>query len=158
MNTGKLYARIALLVDAVSNCAALGKTEWQATYEASLRALEEFLPSGSGVDCGTKIDLDASLRRPGKIALTLSYHHMNEDGFYDGWTEHAVTVCPSLTSGFVLTISGRDRNGIKEYLHELLADSLHQEIAQEENGDYFSPALRESAARFKADVAAGRIT
>lgn len=74
------------------------------------------LPSGSGIDCGTKIDLDASNRN--KLVLLAAYHHMNESGMYDGWTEHRIIVVPDLASGFTLNITGRNRNGIKEYLYD----------------------------------------
>jgi hypothetical protein len=46
--------------------------------------LEDFLPSGSGIDSGTKINLDKS--QSDKIILTFDYHHMDEHGFYDGWS------------------------------------------------------------------------
>jgi hypothetical protein len=46
--------------------------------------LETFLPRGSGIDSGTKIDLDKS--EPNKIVLTFDYHHMDEHGYYDGWS------------------------------------------------------------------------
>ncbi len=46
--------------------------------------LEAFLPRGSGIDSGTKIDLDKS--EPDKIVLTFDYHHMDENGYYDSWS------------------------------------------------------------------------
>lgn len=82
----------------------------------------EYLPSGSGVDCGTAVDLAASTGE--KIVLTCSFHHMDDGGGYAGWTEHGITVRASLIHGITLGISGRDRNGIKEYLHELYHHAL----------------------------------
>jgi hypothetical protein len=55
---------------------------------------------------------------------------MNEGGMYDAWTEHTIRVRPSLSSGFTLTISGRDRNEIKEYLHELILASASERITR----------------------------
>jgi hypothetical protein len=51
---------------------------------------------------------------------------MNDVGYYDGWTEHTVTVTGSLTSGYKMTISGRDRNDIKEYLYETFSAWLDE--------------------------------
>lgn len=78
--------------------------------------VKEHMPSGSGFDNGTRIDLDRS--HADKLVFTTAFHHMNAGGFYDGWTEHTVTVTPSLLMGFHLRISGRDRNDIKDYISE----------------------------------------
>jgi len=85
------------------------------------------MPSGSGIDSGTTLDFDKS--SGSKLVFSTSYHHMTEDGMYDGWTEHVVTVKPSLMFGFDLAISGRDRNDIKEYLHEVYHDTLMTDVA-----------------------------
>lgn len=53
-----------------------------------------------------------------------SVHHMNPDGYYDGWTEHTVTVTPSFIGRFDLKVSGRDRNGIKDYIAEVFGSVL----------------------------------
>jgi len=55
---------------------------------------------------------------------------MNEHGFYDGWTEHRITVKPSLAFGFELTISGRDRNEIKDYLSDVFYLWLREETEE----------------------------
>lgn len=54
---------------------------------------------------------------------------MNENGFYDGWTEHTITVRADLAHGFKISISGRNRNEIKDYLHEVFSDCLETEIS-----------------------------
>lgn len=86
---------------------------------------KNLLPSGSGVDSGTQIDRDKS--NPGKIVLSTSYHHMDEGGCYDGWTEHTVIVTPSF-SGFDLRITGRNRNDIKDYLGDRYYHALAEKI------------------------------
>lgn len=83
------------------------------------------LPSGSGIDNGTKIDLDKS--SPEKIVLEFGYHRMNDAGYYDGWTEHSAVIKPSLAFGLDLKITGRNRNQIKGYLHE----TYHYELTRE---------------------------
>jgi hypothetical protein len=129
-----LIQAIASTVTARANCAAAmadqpidhPKREWYARHTAQLQTIgRDRLPSGSGIDCGTAIDLDAS--RPNRIVLTLSYHHMAESGMYDGWTDHTVIVTPDLLSGFTLRITGRDRNSIKEYLYQVYDTVLHEQ-------------------------------
>jgi len=86
------------------------------------------LPSGSGIDCGTKIDRDAS--KSNRLVFTFEYHHMNDYGMYDGWTSHKAIVTPDLTAhdGFSLRITGRNRNQIKEYLHQCFDAALCETI------------------------------
>ncbi len=102
------------------------KAEWRDRWEDRIESLvREFMPSGAGFDNGTKLDLDASHSE--KLVFTTAYHHMNEGGFYNGWTEHTVTVTPSFT-GFNLRISGRNRNEIKEYILEQFMYSLMADV------------------------------
>lgn len=89
--------------------------------------MEAALPSGSGIDRGTIIDRERS--RPDRIVLVCSFHHMNEHGYYDGWTDHEVIVRPSLAWGFTLRVTGRDRNGIKDYLHDVYMHALREEAS-----------------------------
>lgn len=83
-------------------------------------------PSGSGVDCGTRLSEKATTNR---IVLSLSYHHMNEEGMYDGWTEHEITVTPDFISAVDLHITGRDKNQIKDFLHDTYRYWLTRVIA-----------------------------
>ncbi len=120
-----LYREIAALLQAIANCRKAGNHEWLEKHSERLEELVDMLPSGSGIDNGTKLDADAS--GPHKLVFTLGYHHMNDAGMYDGWTEHKLTVTPSF-DGIDLHISGRDRNGIKEYLYETYHYALTQEV------------------------------
>ncbi len=87
--------------------------------------LLSFAPSGSGFDCGTSL-IDGDEK---KITFHTSFHHMNECGMYDGWTEHDVIVTPAF-DGFNLRVTGRDRNQIKNYI----ADVFHTWLSEKENG------------------------
>jgi hypothetical protein len=98
------------------NCIRSGNQEWLDRWEAFLLALQKELPRGSGIDRGTTIDFDCS--RGEKIVLRTSFHHMDENGVYDGWTEHTIRITPAFR-GFDLSISGRNKNEIKEYLAEV---------------------------------------
>ena len=122
----KVYQKLASMVQARLNCIESKNEEWFEKWSEMINGLVENGPSGSGIDLGTKIDL--KLSHGEKLVLYTSYHHMNEGGMYDGWTEHKITVTPSLAFGFNLNIGGRDRNMIKEYLHEVYSTWLEENV------------------------------
>lgn len=88
------------------------------------RLVKNYLPSGSGIDSGTRIDWDAT--RPNRIVFVFGFHHMDESGCYDGWTEHSAIITPDLVFGFSIRITGRDRNQVKDYLHECFDCALSE--------------------------------
>jgi hypothetical protein len=55
---------------------------------------------------------------PDKLVFNTSFHHMDENGYYTGWTDHNIIVTPTFGS-FKIAITGKDRGGIKEYLHDV---------------------------------------
>jgi hypothetical protein len=127
-----IYAALASLIQAAQNCQQSNNAEWLARHKANAEQIvKDFLPSGSGWDCGTKLDWDASTAE--RIVFRGSFHHMDENGFYCGWTYHTVTVRPSLQNGFNLSISGRDRNEIKEVLHSEFDYMLRLIVAQQDS-------------------------
>lgn len=97
---------------------------FMAECENRLDKLEKMLPSGSGIDCGCKIDVSASGKN--KVVITFDFHHMNENGYYDGWTSHKLIVSPSFGFDFEMNISGRDKNDTKEYLYDLFDSVLRE--------------------------------
>jgi len=122
-----LYKEIATLINARNNCLQNNNNDWLVKREQKLeRIAKNLLPSGSGFDCGTKIDIDKS--KDDKIILTTSYHHMNDVGMYDGWNDYVITLKPSLVFDFELKIKGVNRNDIKNYMYEYFQDVLSQEI------------------------------
>ena len=127
----KLYRELASCVQARLNCQKSNNQEWYCRHTETIDALVDMLPSGSGIDRGTKIDLEKSTSE--KLVFNVSFHHMDENGFYDGWTEHVITVRPSLQFDIDLTISGRNRNDIKEYLHEVYSAALLDDIEFDES-------------------------
>ena len=130
-----LASKIASLVDARARCLKTGNT-WADKHESMIRALvREFLPSGSGFDNGTAIYLDES--SADKIVLATSFHHMDEMGGYDGWTDHKITVKPSLVFGFTLSIGGRDRNQIKDYIADTFNACLSLELTLERERELY---------------------
>ena len=117
---------LASCIQARLNCKERGNDEWYCRHSDTIDQLTELLPSGSGFDSGTKIDLDRSTGE--KIVMSADFHHMNDGGYYDGWTEHTVTVRASLLFGIDLSVSGRNRNDIKDYIHEVYQSALLEEI------------------------------
>ena len=119
---------LAIALRAKNDCLISGNLEWHDKWDAKIDWIcEQFLPSGSGIDCGTELDEERSNEK--RLVFTCEYHHMNEDGMYDGWTSHTITVRPAF-DGLDITIGGRDRNQIKEYLHETYQSAM-EEICHE---------------------------
>lgn len=111
-----IAAKLSLLLQARTNCGKLGNKEWFARHEAAAHEICKNGPSGSGIDQGTKLDVACS--DADKLVFIVAFHHMNEVGYYDGWTEHTIRVYPAF-QGVRLTISGEDRDEIKDYLHDV---------------------------------------
>jgi hypothetical protein len=143
--TRPLYQTIASLVDARIRCeqnATAGSPQVMDGDQDVTRAhwldmagqhrarvdqlVSRYLPSGSGWDNGTKLDYNMS--NANRLVFHGSFHHMNDNGFYDGWTDHQVIVTASLTSGIDVRVTGRNRNDIKDYLAEMFQHMLTQEM------------------------------
>jgi len=109
----RLYQHIARRLEAIQSC----NDEWIDKHEQAIESLViGYMPHGSGIDNGTFIDIVNST--PNKLIFTFGYHHMNENGYYDGWTEHKLIVTPSFAFGIDIRITGRNRNDIKDYLYQ----------------------------------------
>lgn len=122
MKTQTVAQALATAIVARKNCWESGNKEWFARWEdRALKLVRDCMPSGSGIDCGTTLDLDAS--NGNALRFTFSFHHMDENGFYCGWTEHKLVVKPAF-EGFNLHITGPDRNQIKDYLYQIYGDAL----------------------------------
>ena len=122
----RVFEAIATAFYAKRNCEKSDNSVWREIWADRIAPLcREELPSGRGLS-GVSFDWEAS--KPERLVFLLSFHHMNHGGFYDGWTDHSAIVTPSFVGGFDLRLTGRDRNGIKDYLGELLHHSLSKEI------------------------------
>lgn len=113
-------------------------TQYVEQRRAEIKALVDLLPSGSGWDNGTEIDEIAT--SPTRLVLYGSFHHMDEYGYYDGWTDHQIVVTPSLQNDFELRITGQNRNDIKDYLHEMFDFALRQPVDEWAIRDKAKPA------------------
>lgn len=131
MSNRPLYQVLASLIDAHARCMERSghADEWRKRYRDRIKALvRDKMPSGSGCDIGTKIDLETS--KPDRLVFCVEFHHMDDHGHYDGWTSHEVIVTPSLQFGISLRITGRNRNEIKDHLHEIFDLSLRAEVQE----------------------------
>lgn len=123
----KLYQVIAQTFAAYLNCEKSGNAEWLERHAEKIESiLKDRFPRGSGFDCGTSFHWNDS--KPERLVFTTSFHHRDEHGYYDGWSEHRITVRPSLVLGFTLTVSGKNRNGIKEHISEVFGDILDSDV------------------------------
>lgn len=119
--------KIASAFDAYQRCIKHNNSEWESKWEEEINQLvKDYFPSGSGIDSGCKFDWDRS--RNDRLVFTFGFHHMNDGGYYDGWTDHSLVVTPSLQFGFDMKITGKDRNQIKEYLYQVFAPCLEHVI------------------------------
>jgi hypothetical protein len=134
-----LYTVLASLMGAYHRCIESRNEEWERKHRERIEALvRQYLPSGSGFDTGTKIDFACSTEE--RLEFDTAFHHMNDVGYYDGWTEHGIIVTPSLSSGFKLRITGRNRRDIKDYIAEQVDHILHEEVEE-----YEQPAATDTA-------------
>jgi hypothetical protein len=102
--------------------------EWIAKWSLRIEGLKALLPSGSGTDSGTEIVEVTEMY----LKLECSFHHLDEHGSYDGWTEHRIRATPTF-GGLKITISGPDRNEIKDYLHDVYHHALTRAIEWSED-------------------------
>ena len=104
----KVYQQLARLVD------------WNPTGEyldSKNEQMEDlvknYLPSGSGFDGDISIDEKSTDK---KIILHVEYHHMNDNGFYDGWSTFKIIITPSLAYDYSLVVKGE--TVVKKYFYD----------------------------------------
>jgi len=133
--TYPLYVAAAQTIKALSNCERRGNHKWARRWTAYLeRQLAAALPNGAGFDRGCSfIYSDAPCSY---LTIIAPFHVMNEHGVYDGWEEYEVHVHPSLAHGFTLTCTrGRDRNGVKGYVLDILSEALNATAPERDTRD-----------------------
>lgn len=108
-------SRLANLVQAVQSENI--SPEWVDKHTISIEEMLKALPHGSGID--GKCEIQMELCQRDKLVFLVEFHHMDEHGGYDGWTYHNLILRPSFIHEFTITVTGKNRNNIKEYLHDL---------------------------------------
>lgn len=114
--------QLASCIDARHRNQKLGREDWVNQFDEKIQELIKCLPSGSGFDAGTKLNLSDS--KAEKIVFETKFHHLNERGFYEGWTSHSIIITPSLQFGYKMRITGPNKHDIKEYIREVFDNLL----------------------------------
>ena len=142
----KVYQAIAGKLAAIQNCRESNNAEWLRRHSDSLRQLvSNFLPSGSGFDCGTKLH---HASKPDRLELTFDYHHMDQYGSYDGWSAHDVVVTPSMLNEIDIEIEpDEDYAQAKEQEYSELVSGLSEDEESE-----LSPHDHESFLEYAAET------
>lgn len=100
-------------------------TQQLEAMDAAIDAIMSTAPHGSGFDMEATLDLTS---KGDRLVINMAFHHMDDNGYYDGWTEHSIIVTPTLDHvGFNLRITGRDKREIKEYIAETYYHWLSEE-------------------------------
>ena len=105
---------------------------WKDIWSDVLEHIEKnHLPSGSGFDSGCSVNLVES--KVNRLVIDFDYHHMDENGYYDGWSHNQIIVTPSLVWEFDIKVvnkkGGRriesyDRDYFVETFNYILGDDL----------------------------------
>ncbi len=123
----RLIEKIAHSIQAYHNCLEKNNQKWATVHLTELLNIEKNdLPSGAGFDNGSKILVDESSSN--RIVFETAFHHMNEHGFYDGWTNHTVIVRPDFVLDLDVSVKGNNRNQIKDYIAEYFQQILLNEV------------------------------
>lgn len=122
----EFYTQVARTLQALKDCQNPKDDnddcvyDWETKLDAILQKLiNENLPSGSGFDAG--VWLLEKETTPERLVFQADFHHINNSRWGNGWTCHKIIITPSLQFGFNVKVTGRNRNGIKDYITEVFA-------------------------------------
>jgi len=102
-----------------------GISKWVNHWEEQIHSIMETAPSGSGINNGTILLQDEC--RDQRLVFRLGYHHMDDGGYYVGWSWHNVVVKPEF-NGLNIRVTGKNVRDIKEHLHEMMYNWLTYDI------------------------------
>jgi hypothetical protein len=88
-----LAHKIASSCQARHNCIASKNHNWESIHTDKIESYNDLLPSGSGIDSGSTIDIESS--NQDQVIITADYHAMNDVGMYSGWFGFKITVTPA---------------------------------------------------------------
>ena len=92
------------------------------------RIEKEYLPHGGGFDCGCNIITEK--RYQNRIIIKAEFHAMDDNGYYIGWYTYKIIVKPTFQHGLDFTITGRDYNGLREYVGDCMYNALDMEVVK----------------------------
>lgn len=87
--------------------------------------IDGYLPSGAGLDMGVSLD-DSS--HEDRLVFQANFHHMDEHGYYDGWSDHKVIITPTFIGDFNIRVTGRNVNNIKDHIADTFYHCLSIEV------------------------------
>ena len=124
MEKKPLYRKLAQYIEARENCIKNKNDDWTDKWDEKIDKIINNLPHGSGIDGKTEIDLEKS--NSNRIVINSEFHHMNDGGFYDGWTNFTIVIKPSLAHLFELQIKGKfgKYQDTRGYLEELFGTTF----------------------------------
>lgn len=136
-----LYKELSSLIQARNTCNTSNNQEWFKKHTETIHRLTTaHLPQGWSIELDRAIGTGTELvSHADKLVFEGSYHHMNDVGYWDGWTDHIIVLTPSLLSDFNLRISGRNRNEIKDFLHDIFDTAMREDVTY----DLYSPLFPE---------------
>ena len=123
----KVYQKMARLVD------------WNPTggyiiskNEQMEDLVKNYLPSGSGFDGDISIDEKSTDE---KIIIHVEYHHMDINGFYDGWSTFKVIITASMAYNYSMQVKGESvvrkyfyHVGFDDFVMSVFRDCLDKEM------------------------------
>lgn len=137
MKTELLYKKLSAALQAQKNCLEHKNPTWHAIWSDRVEKIMRSAPSGSGFNTGTSLEY---VQEPDtELRFCTEYNHMDEAGYYDGWTTHVVKVTPRF-SGIDIKVTGKNKNDIKEYIGDVFYDWLTTELDE----DYFPAKQKEN--------------
>jgi len=116
----KIYQELATLTDARLRCIQMDNKEWEEKHTEKIEEMVKRFPIDDPI-------FDFYESNGQKLVIHSSYHHMNENGFWDGYSDFTIKVTSDLMFGFKLSILGkfpRKYESTKDYLHELISSEL----------------------------------
>ena len=120
------------------------QTNADARHENVLESLMKHMPSGSGIDAGTKLLLEESNNT--KLVFLVEYHHMNQNGYYCGWSSRKIVITPSLTSPYSMEFIDEDASGadLTEVGEETSEEYDNSEFTLDSTNDYLADTFRQA--------------
>lgn len=115
-----LANEFAFTILQIKNCRNSKNHEFLNIAEQRLsRLTKDFIESGPIESVYCSID-DSSLE---KIVFHVTFHHMNDLGYYCGYTEHKVTIRQTFI-GLCVTVSGQNKRDCKIYIADVFDNAL----------------------------------
>ncbi len=119
-----IIAAIATQCDRIRNAERAANANTEANVKNAKETIAYFekayLPSGSGFDRGCTVDTRMS--GADRVVIDVPFHHMDENGHYDGWADYKVVVKMTFL-GLSVSVT-RGRKDHREFVRQVFAGVL----------------------------------